>query len=287
MPLEAPVLTPTATRILTITPTLEPTVEPTPTPDWQAIATQIADLPDGDIWTEASPDGKWTAVGNTKTETGVIVEEQEQYYTQLIVVSADQSVEWTLVEEISAYGLGYTTPEPLHWSPDGRFLYYTNRPHVDGCGMFVTGSDLWRADLGDGTISQILPTGAQSYAFSPDGSQVAYLTWSAPVELVLHDLTTGAERRASLDFEDAGAMIWSPDGATIALTGANNPCQPDWKQAIVLVNGSDLSQKTLLPPDEHLLMTRAWQETGKILLEDNERNLWWLQVESGEVTLIQ
>jgi hypothetical protein len=35
-----------------------------------------------------------------------------------------------------------------------------------------------------------------------------------------------------------------------------------------------------------MLKTSAWQEAGKILLEDNEQNLWWLQVDSGEVTLI-
>jgi Tol biopolymer transport system component len=262
-------------------------VEPTPTPDWEAIATQMEELPDSETWTESSPDGKWTADGRTKTETGIIVDEQEQYYAQLTVVSADQSVEWVLVEEISPFGLGYTSPEQVYWSPEGRYLYYTNRPHVDGCGLFVTASDLWRVDLADGTVSQILPSGAQSYAFSPDGSQVAYITWSSPAELVLHDLTTGSERRGTLDFEDAGAMVWSPEGTWIALTGANNPCQPEWRQAIVLVNASDLSQRTLVPPDERLLKTSAWQETGKILLEDLEGNLWWLQVESGEVTLIQ
>jgi Tol biopolymer transport system component len=246
----------------------------------------MAEVPDSETWTENSPDGKWTALGSTKTETGIILGEQELYYTQLKVVSADQSVEWVLVEEISPFGLGYTIPAPLHWSPDGRYLYYTNRPRVDGCGLFVTASDLWRVDLADGSTSQILPSEAQSYAFSPDGSQVAYITWSAPAELVLYDLDTGDERRTTLDFKDAGAMLWSPDGARIALTGANNPCLPEWKQAILLVDASDLSQITLVPPDERMLKTSAWQEAGKILLEDNEQNLWWLQVDSGEVTLI-
>ena len=81
-------------------------------------------------------------------------------------------------------------------------------------------------------------------------------------------------------------MVWSPDAARIALTAANNPCMPDWQQAIVLVDASNLSQRTLVGPDERLLKTSAWQEAGKILLEDNQQNLWWLQVDSGEVTLI-
>lgn len=54
-----------------------------------------------------------------------------------------------------------------------------------------------------------------------------------------------------------------------------------------MVDTSDLTPRTLLPPDERLLKTYDWQEAGKILLEDMDRNLWWLEVESGEVTLIQ
>jgi len=289
IPLESPVFTPTptATRAQTNTPTLEPVVELSPTPDWETIATQIAALPDSETWAEPSPDGKWTAVGRTKTETGIILGEQELYYTQLKVVSTDQSVEWTLVEEISPFGLGYTTPEPLHWSADGRYLYYTNQPHVDGCGLFVNASDLWRVDLADGSITQALPEGAKSYAFSPDDSQVAYVTWSTPPDLVLHDLGTGEDRRLGLDFEDAGALVWSPDGIMLALTGAENPCQAGWAHTIVVVDTSDLTPRTLNLPDERLLNTNDWQEAGKILLEDFDRNLWWLDVESGDVTLIE
>ena len=289
LPLEAPVFTPTPTktRVQTSTPTLEPAVEMSPTPDWEAIATQIAALPDSETWAEPSPDGKWSAVSRTKTETGFILGEQELYYTQLKVVSADQSVEWPLVEEISPYGLGYTTPEPLHWSADGRYLYYTNRPHVDGCGLFVTGSDLWRVDLADGSVTQVLPQGAQSYSFSADDSQAAYVTWNTPPELVLHDLVTGEERRLVLDFEDAGAVVWSPDSAMLALTGAEKPCQAGWAHAIVVIEPSNLTPRTLLPPDERLFTTKNWREAGKILLEDLDRNLWWLEVESGEVALIQ
>ena len=289
VPFEARVstTTPTATHVATMTGTPAQTLQLTPTPDWAAITTQIAALPDSESWTEPSPDGKWNAVGRTKTETGFFLGEQELYYTQLKVVSADQSVEWPLVEEISPYGLGYTTPEPLHWSADGRYLYYTNRPHVDGCGLFVTGSDLWRVDLADGSVTQVLPQGAQSYSFSADDSQAAYVTWNTPPELVLHDLVTGEERRLVLDFEDAGAVVWSPDSAMLALTGAEKPCQAGWAHAIVVIEPSNLTPRTLLPPDERLFTTKNWREAGKILLEDLDRNLWWLEVESGEVALIQ
>jgi hypothetical protein len=281
----------TATTTVTIsapaTTTHEPTSTLTPALDWEVIAAEMSEIPESEIWTEPSPNGKWTAAGRMKTDTGIIQGEQELYYTQLKVVSADQSIEWILVEEISPFGLGYTTPEPLHWTADGRYLYFTNRPHVDGCGLFVTGSDLWRANLADGSVTQVLPEGAQSYAFSPDGTLVAYLSWSTPPELALHNLGTGEERRVVLGFEDAGAMVWSPDGAMLALTGAKQPCQAGWTHAIMVIEPSDLTPQTLLPLDERLFITREWPETGKILLEDIDRDLFWLDVDSGEVTQIQ
>jgi len=279
--------TTTVTISASATTTHEPTSTLTPTPDWETIAALMSEIPDSENWTEPSPNGKWTAVGRIKIDTGIFQGEKEIYYTQLKVISADQSVEWILVEEISPFGLGYTTPEPLHWSADGRYLYFTNRPHADGCGLFVTGSDLWRADLADGSITQVLPEGAQSYAFSPDGTLVAYMSWSTPPELALHNLGTGEERRVVLGFENAGAIVWSPDGAMLALTGAQKPCQAGWNHTIVAMELIVLTPQTLLPPDERLYITRGWQETGKILLEDFDRDLFWLDVESGEVTKIQ
>jgi Tol biopolymer transport system component len=235
----------------------------------------------------ASPDGKWTAEGLVKTNTGIIVGDNELYYVQLKVVSADQSTQWILVDSISNFGLGYTTPQILHWSPDGRYLYFTNRPHVDGCGLFVTASDLWQVDLADGEITQVFSEGAQSYSFSPDGNQLAMLTWSTPPELVIHELSSGEQSAVSLDFDDAGVMVWSPDGNAIAMTVANKPCLPGWTQGILLLDVDTLTPTVILEPDERLLQTNDWPETGKIILEDREHALYWLETSSGELESIQ
>jgi hypothetical protein len=113
------------------------------------------------------------------------------------------------------------------------------------------------------------------------------MSWSTPPELALHNLSTGEERRVVLGFEDAGALVWSPDSAMLAFTGAQKPCQAGWNHTIVVVELIDLTPQMLLPLDERKLTTKAWQETGKILLEDFDRDQFWLNVESGEVTKIQ
>jgi len=291
--IETPLKTPspqaaaTNTQIPTRTDTAMPVASGTATPEMSAIKTQMAALPDSDTWTNTSPDGKWTAEGHVKTETGIVMGDYELYYVQLTVVSADQSTQWILVDEVDNYGLGYTTPQILHWSPDGRYLYYTNRPHVDGCGLFVTASDLWQVNLADGEITQVFSEGAQSYSFSPDGNQLAMLTWSTPPALVIHELSSGKQQAVTLDFDDAGAVVWSPDGDTIAMTVATKPCQAGWAQGILLLDVSTLIPTVILEPDERLLQTTDWPETGKIILEDREHALYWLNSISGELESIQ
>ena len=291
--IETPIKTPspqvaaTNTQIPTMTETAVPVASGTATPEMSAIETQMAALPDSETWTNTSPDGKWIAEGRAKIGTGIIVGDNELYYVQLTVVSEDQSTQWILIDEVDNYGLGYTIPQVLHWSPDGHYLYYTNRPRIDGCGLFVTASDLWQVDLADGEITQVFPEGAQSYSFSPDGNQLAMMTWSTPPELVIHKLPSGEQQVITLDFDDAGAMVWSPDGDTIAMTIANKPCHPGWAQGILLLDMNTLTPTVILEPDERLLQTTDWPETGKIILKDREDALYWINTISGEIESIQ
>ncbi|MCB0000040.1 MAG: hypothetical protein KDE56_29955, partial [Anaerolineales bacterium] len=76
-----------------------------------------------------SPNGRWQAI--SQIEEPITVTEAElaqfpngqKYRTSLTVRTVDGSQTWTAVDEWRAYGLGYTRPEPIRWSADGRFLY--------------------------------------------------------------------------------------------------------------------------------------------------------------------
>ena len=213
----------------------------------------------------------------------------ENYYTQLKVKATDGTVEWTAVDEWSHFGLGYTTPQPLRWSLDGQYLYFTNRPVPDGCGVFVNGSDLHKIDLSDGSVTEIVPPSGLWLSLSPDETMLAYIGYGDR-GLVLRDLTTGVEHEAKLnpgqDYA-AGHVIWSPDGTALALTLAIRPCSTDWAEftSVVRVEVSSLRQTTLIHEDKRLFTTVEWPTLDQVLLRDDHGDLWWMDSRTGRVTM--
>jgi len=193
LPTIAPSSVPSVTPLPSITPVPTQTIQ-TSTP----MATATVTPEPVERWSSTSPDGRWIAQG--MMEGPFLAGDEEKYHYQLKVVSADRAIEWTVVDAIARWGLGYTTPRPFHWSKNGRYLYFTNEPVPDGCAVFVNGSDLQRVDLNTGRVQEILPPGAWWLSLSPDEKQVAYIYWNGEVlVIVLRDLATGAERRARLE----------------------------------------------------------------------------------------
>jgi hypothetical protein len=271
---------------------LPPTPIPSPTP----AATRAAEKPtatpvlvdlDPETRSFASPDGEWVAQTVVAFPVQDGVSSGESYYTRLKLSKADGTREWMVIDEWSPLGLGYTVPQPFHWSQDGRFLYVTNRPVPDGCGVFVNGSDLYRVDLSDGSVTQIVPSSGLWLSLSPDESTLAYIGYGGR-GLVLRDLTTGAERETKLDpGEDyaAGHVVWSPDGAALVLTLAIRPCSTNWAESVsvVRVEAATLEQTTLIQRDERLFITAEWPFPDRILLTDDNEDLWWMDAVTGQV----
>jgi hypothetical protein len=234
-------------------------------------------------WSDTSPDGKWNAQGLAAFPT----DPKMGYYTQLKVAQVDGTVEWTAVDEWSALGLGYTTPQPFHWSRDGRYFYFTNAPAVDGCAVFVNGSDLQQVDLEDGSVTELAPSSGLWLSLSPDETTLAYIGYGER-GLVLRDLGTGAEREAKLDPGQnyaAGHVVWSPDGAALMLTLALQPCSTNWAASVSVlrVKVETLEQRTLVQEDERLFVTAQWPAPDAVLLQDEAGNLWWMDANTGQV----
>ena len=268
-----PTETPTAQATIPPTPTVQATISPTATP--------IIEEMESDTWSITSPDGEWRAEGMAAFFAGG----GESYYARLSVTQTDGTVEWVAVDEWSGFGLGYTTPQPFHWSRDGRYLYFTNRPVVDGCGVFVNALDLQRLDLGDGSVSEMAPSLGLWLSLSPDETTLAYVGYGGR-GLVLRDLLTGIERETVLDPGSsyaAGHVVWSPDGAALVLTLAIRPCFADWAESVSVlrVQVETLEQTTLIREDERLFITAEWATLERVLLRDDEGNEWWMDASTG------
>jgi len=246
-------------------------------------------------WASTSPDGMWIAVGLVafpKENVG-----GQLAYIRLMIFGVDGKSHWTIIDEWQELGLGFPIPEPLKWSRDGRYFYFTHRVTPDGCSAFAFRTDLQRVNLEDGTVDDLLPDPALALALSPDDSQVAYFFGSQERGLVLRDLVTGEEREAKIepgkDF-NAGNILWSPDGNALAFTLAINPCTGDyglsktvWAESttILWVDAETLEQKVLVKEDARLFITWEWNNPEKITITDGEQNsLWYLDVNTGEIT---
>jgi len=214
-----------------------------------------------------------------------LIGDTEHYRVRLAVSTADHMTEWVIRDETLRYGMGYSIPQPFHWTVDGRYFYYTDAFFPDGCAIFVNGFNLYRLDLTDGTSAEIVPPGAWWVSLSPDEKTAAYVLWNGTdLEIVTRDTASLEEQRGTFDpvYTQGGAIIWSPDGKSLALTLASRPCEPpDWTQSIIRLDITTLSQRLLFQANEPLLRTVEWPEPNTILLADEDGNTWTMNANTG------
>lgn len=233
-------------------------------------------------WFALSPQERWTVEGLVATPR----KDNRHYYTELRVEESSGSLTWTPVATWQPFGLGYTTPRIVHWSTDGRYLYYTNAPHPDGCGLFVNASDLQRLDLQGGTVQEILPQNSTwVLAAAPDGT-IAYIDGTT---LVFFDPTNDTRQEVILDFDQSnvqlGNLVWSSDSQRLAFTVAYDACIPPmWQQAIYTVARQGQQLCLALPKDERRFQIVEWVDDSHLHLVDVDGQPWVLDVTSDCAT---
>jgi hypothetical protein len=136
-------------------------------------------------------------------------------------------------------------------------------------------------------VVQMAPSAGLWLSLSPDETTLAYVAYGGR-GLVLRDLGTSTEREVKLDPGQnytAGHIVWSPDGAALALTLALEPCSTNWAAAVAVlrVQVETLEQRTLIQEDERLFVTTQWPEPDQVLLQDEVGNSWWMDADTGQV----
>ena len=267
------------------------------------VALQSSDVPSKQLdlsqmieeeWASTSPNGNWVAAGLVafpRSESG-----DQQAYVRLMIFRVDGKTHWAIFDEWKEIGLGFPFPAPLKWSEDDRHFYFTQRVTPDGCSAFPLLTNLQRVDLADGTVEELLPHSALALALAPDESKVAYVG-EGDRGLILKDFVTGEERETKIDPGkdfDAGNLVWSPDGASLALTLAIHPCtgpygvsKTVWAESttVIQVDVETFEQRILVEEDPRLFITWEWNEPGKITVVDGEQNsVWQLDGDTGEIT---
>ncbi|MBI5080193.1 MAG: hypothetical protein HZB17_02655, partial [Chloroflexi bacterium] len=181
-------------RVTTPTPSqTKPTVTPTLAPS--PIASPKAMLPETQIKTFNSPDGLWVAESHHR-----MTDSDQDDQVRLVVRKADKSVEWVALDRKDPKGLGQELPTVHKWSNTMQYLYFGNAATSDGCALFDYSPDLYRLDLRDGSVIEILSPIAINLSLSPDENLLAYFNRAG--NLVLRDLFTRLESHIHLPFEN-------------------------------------------------------------------------------------
>lgn len=254
--------------------------------------------------TSTSPDGRWIAETTiafpyeSDYVNGII----DQMYTALTIRSANGKMEWKIVEKWGEIGLGWSFPQPIRWSKDGRSLYYTHQVVPDGCVIFPPQDGLYQVDLESGKVTEWFPRGqldADGLSLSPDEKTLAYVKSSRnekgkllqPLSVVLRDLRSREERAANMESLSAlcaANIVWSPDGQFLAVTVTSMCCYEEGGvSSVLVVDGESLTVTPIVLEDKRYRLAKAWSGNEHLLLHDPQGNLWSWNRENGELIFLR
>ncbi len=150
------------------------------------------------------------------------------------------------------------------FSPDGNHIYYTTNERGTNLGL------LYQIAVLGGGARLIVEDVDTAVSFSPDGSQLAFLR-GYPDEGASAVIVANADgsnqrklvtRKRPAEFPLLG-LAWSPDGRTIAVTGAHDG---QLRGEIVAVDAATGAERMVATPDWRLVSRMAWLPDGNGLL---------------------
>lgn len=192
---------------------------------------------------------------------------------------------------------GFAFPRPLHWSADGRYLYFSHLSIGDGCyaGDLPAGDSVQRVDLASGQVENIAP-GGRYIRFSPDDRYLAAFAYgSNALEIYSLDGKLQTSFQALLDSSQVGMEldwrypIWSPDGDALIYSIVSGVCDQwqGYQSWIVRADLDDQTQTFLVEADDRLLTPLAWSEPERILVRSLDQHTFWMDASDGRLTPIE
>lgn len=240
---------PTSTIVVIPTRTSIPTIAPSPTPEPLIESATIS----------ISPDKNWKIVGVTQWEPSAIV-------------SQDGKTRWPLENTPNKYGWYQWSYGLYRWSIQPNFVYLTVNPQIDGFVPFYQGSGLYRFNLSNGAMIEILPgQELSSFSLSPNEKLLAYEAYSnSLLSLMIRDIGTNLEKKIPLDgYDSAGHILWSPDQEYLVFSISTGTDWTDWHVSLALANLQGLSTK-ILYNEQRVLNPKEWLNRNEILVSIDE-----------------
>ena len=251
-----------------------------PTPDATALIDSVmAHSGRHSLSTIASPDGQWR-VESVRSDCTPI-RGDSLAYEQLVLHRTDTGETRVLVDQLLyCGGLGAFGLEPLYWSSDSRYLFYTPAREGQpdgGCGPWhrpivrldVRGGG--REELAEGTTS---PDGALTA--SALGPELAI--WSRDqIEILRFP--------AAVPGKLIGALAWAPDGQSLAYLQRESFCPPDsGPSALVRLDLPGGQQTVLLDAPTPVFTGVGWDTPTELRLTDTDGKTWLYDLATKTLT---
>jgi hypothetical protein len=261
-----PTMTPAPTATETATFTAEP---PSASPTSALVAACIG------APATISPDGQWVFC-DAKDAKGLSIP---------YAVSASGKRWDGVYKKIAGAVPVYEDNKVLTWTPDDRYVYVILHGITTGVGrFFYAGSDVWRMDLSDGSIQDLLPlytfeSNFYDLAISPDGRRLATVDqWMTPLMLEVFDLPS--DKRTEIKLADtkvgnrapvtAGELFWTPDGKKLIYkmitVNASNQCA--YVYSIQIMDLGNQSTQTVVGDHSIALCNGAPEEYHVLQVDD-------------------
>lgn len=183
-----------------------------------------------------SPDGKWVAT--------------DCMWDLLRVFQTDGNKIWDVpYSEIFQYYPEFLgSVKALHWSKDGKYLYFSNSSCCADTDATTNGDNLYKLDLKTGKWVLIVSGIFNYYSFSPDGERLIYILnnqASANETLDLHvlNIDSGKEEIINVGNFERGRVVWKKDGQKISvIVQVGNLIEENSKYSLVSI---DLKNKQI------------------------------------------
>lgn len=169
------------------------------------------------------------------------------------------------------------------WAPDGKSLVYVSRKLKGMEYMFSTDSNLYLYTLEDGKTEQLTGEGFPGYdtdpVFSPDGSQLAWLSMATPKfesdkkRLMVMDMKTRQSRDLTANWDYWPEQIaWAPNGGNIWFAGYYQGTEPIFsvdvatgKITTIAEEQADFSAVSPISDTEAIAMRRSMSYPNEIV----------------------
>jgi len=187
---------------------------------------------------------------------------------------------------------------PYYWSQNGNYLYLGIHQASDGgFGGFYNGSGLYKLDLRNGEMIEIIPEEFMSrisFMISPDETKLVYsIQNKEPRRIKIKDLANGSERILQLDkrYASAGAFAWSLTGDNLVFMvvqiteDEQREFAYNYSYSFNQLNPITMEMKTILEGFDRWLKFSRWTDGNLLYFTDWDDDTWLLDLSSNSLVL--